>query len=309
MRLYRTKKYGVVQVHNLPDFLVFCAWWPKLRGAKIILDIHDVMPEFFAERSGKSLDHFFVKVIIWQEQRACRFADQVITVTEPWRQALVKRGVPFEKTNVVMNVPDGGMFYRGVQPNPGTKADDQVNLIYHGVQAPRHGLDMILHAVNQLRDELPHLHFILHGNGDAHLDLKALAKALDLEDRVQFTSTFMSIDELPKFIMRGDIGVVPYHDDIFSGGILPTKVLEYVALGLPVITSQTPAIEAYFNEEMVEMFAPGDLEGLKERIVKLYHDTARRQQLVIQSEDFLKQYGWEVQTEGYTAMVNQLNQS
>ena len=47
--LHLKRRYGVVQVHNLPDFLVFCALFPKLMGAKTILDIHDVMPEFFGK--------------------------------------------------------------------------------------------------------------------------------------------------------------------------------------------------------------------------------------------------------------------
>jgi hypothetical protein len=47
-QLHIKKRYDVVQVHNLPDFLVFCAAIPKLLGASVILDFQDLMPEFFA---------------------------------------------------------------------------------------------------------------------------------------------------------------------------------------------------------------------------------------------------------------------
>jgi hypothetical protein len=46
--LHRQRRYGVVQAHNLPDFLVFSALWPKLTGARVILDLHDLMPELAA---------------------------------------------------------------------------------------------------------------------------------------------------------------------------------------------------------------------------------------------------------------------
>ncbi|HEX3543178.1 MAG TPA: glycosyltransferase, partial [Candidatus Acidoferrum sp.] len=46
-RRHHRIKYDVVHVHNLPDFLVFAAWYPKMTGARIILDIHDIVPELF----------------------------------------------------------------------------------------------------------------------------------------------------------------------------------------------------------------------------------------------------------------------
>lgn len=305
---YSKKRYGVVQIHNLPDFLVYCAWWPKLRGAKVILDIHDVMPEFFAERTNRPMNSGLVKWIIWQEQASCRFADQVITVTEPWRQSLIERGVPAEKISVVMNVPDTTMFHRAVEPLSPASQNGRFRLIYHGVQAPRHGLDTILRAVDRLKTQLPNLHLMLHGNGDAHNDLVHLTQQLKLTDRVEFSTHFMPIEELPSFIAQADVGVVPYHDNIFSGGILPTKVLEYVALGLPVIAARTPAITAYFDDKMIELFEPGNVEELTEHIANLYHDKARREKLVQESDRFNRRYNWTTHSQDYVALINRLNQ-
>ena len=53
IRLQRCRRYDVVQVHNLPDFLIFAAWFPRLLGARLILDLHDLMPEFAAALSGR----------------------------------------------------------------------------------------------------------------------------------------------------------------------------------------------------------------------------------------------------------------
>ena len=112
--LHVRKRYDVVQVHNLPDFLVFAALIPKLTGAKIILDLHDLMPEFYAERTQQPMTSLGVRVIQWQERVSCRFADHVITVTQLWRRFLIERGQPPEKVAVVMNVGDDRAFHRDV---------------------------------------------------------------------------------------------------------------------------------------------------------------------------------------------------
>jgi glycosyltransferase involved in cell wall biosynthesis len=100
------KPYDVIQIHNLPDFLVFVALIPKLLGSRVILDLHDLMPEFFQSRFGGSFGRSLTGLVLLQEKLSCKFADHVITVTELWRQTLISRGVPAEQCSVVMNLAD-----------------------------------------------------------------------------------------------------------------------------------------------------------------------------------------------------------
>jgi glycosyltransferase involved in cell wall biosynthesis len=111
-KLHLRWHYSVVQVHNLPDFLVFVALIPKLTGASIILDLHDLMPEFYAERIQRSMNSLPVRLLRWQEYLSCRFANHVITVTELWRQSLIERGQPADRVSVVMNLADDRVFNR-----------------------------------------------------------------------------------------------------------------------------------------------------------------------------------------------------
>ncbi len=74
-------------MHNLPDFLVFSALPTKLRGVPVILDLHDLMPEFFAGRFGSGRAAAWIgRLVRLQERVSCRFADHVITVSEHWRR-------------------------------------------------------------------------------------------------------------------------------------------------------------------------------------------------------------------------------
>jgi glycosyltransferase involved in cell wall biosynthesis len=305
-RLHRHRHYDAVQVHNLPDFLVFVALIPKLTGARIILDLHDLMPEFYAERGGLSLDSLPVRLIRWQERMACRFADQVITVTELWRQTLIQRGQPADKVAVVMNVADDRIFRRDTAPNARLHDDGCFRLIYHGTLTQRYGLDLVLRAVDTIRQTVPHVCLTLHGGGEYRDTLMSLVNELGLQDFVQFSTRPVPTAELPHLLKKADLAVVPYRNGVFTGGILPTKLMEYTALGIPAIAARTPAIEHYFDDTMVEFFEPGDVDSLARCIRRLYGSPERLAELVQGSREFNREYSWARISAEYVALVDRL---
>lgn len=303
--LHRQRRYDTVQIHNLPDFLVFVALIPKLTGARVILDLHDLMPEFYAERVQRSMSSLMVRLICWQERLACRFADHIITVTELWRQVLIERGQPADKVTVVMNVADSRIFHRDTTTEAADR-DGRFSLIYHGVMGRRHGLDLALRAINLVRQAVPEIYLTLHGGGEYRGTLASLVDELGLQDHIQFSTRGVPTAELPKLLKRADLGIVPYRNGVFTGGILPTKLMEYVALGIPAIAARTPAIAAYFDETMVQFFTPGDVEDLAHCILALYSDRKRLAQLAQGAEEFNQRYNWTKIGAKYVALVEWL---
>jgi glycosyltransferase involved in cell wall biosynthesis len=303
--LHRRRRYRVVQLHNLPDFLVFAALVPKLTGARLILDIHDLMPEFYAARFNSDLTSWPVRLVHWQERISCRFADHVITVTELWRETLIKRGLPPAKVSVVMNVADDRIFHQARGVDPPVRDDDCFRLIYHGTLTQRYGIDLAIRAVHRVRQEIP-VHMTIHGRGTYLEALVKLTDELDLRERVHFSTEPVPTCELPLLIMKADLGVVPYRRDVFTDGILPTKLMEYVALGIPVIAARTPAIAAYFDETMVQFFTPGDPEDLARCILTLYADRKRLAQLAQGAGEFNRRYNWAKVGAEYAALVERL---
>lgn len=306
-RLHLSKRYNSVQLHNLPDFLVFAALVPKLTGSTVILDLHDLMPEFFAANYQKGMDSLPVRILILQEKLACIFADHVITVTELWRQTLINRSAPASKVSVVMNVADREVFDRNALPDRSPSTNGHFNLIYHGTITWRYGPDILLQAVNLLRDDIPDIHVTIHGKGEFLDELKSLAGDLKLENHVRFSDQFVPTAELSKMILHSDVEVVPYRRNIFTDGILPTKLLECVALGVPVIASRTPAIEAYFDDSMVQYFTPGEVEELADCIRDLYRDRDKLAQIARNADRFNQEYSWSVLSANYAALVDKLN--
>lgn len=302
--LHLRKRYGTVQVHNLPDFLVFAALFPKLTGADIILDLHDLMPEFFAAKTDGKMTDWPVRLVTWQEQLSCRFADHVITVTDVWKETLIERGVPAQKVSVVMNVADSRVFRRG-QERP-AKNGHGFGLIYHGTFTHRYGVDLIVHAVEKVRKQIPDIHLTLLGRGETLEELNQLREALNLEDHVTIGGT-LHVSKLPPLLSEADVGIVPNRSNIFTDGLLPTKLMEYVALGTPVIAARTPTIAAYFDDSMVQFFEPGSVDELAGAILSLHSDRQRLSQLALHADKFNEQYSWERVAADYVALVDRLN--
>src|SRR5438046_1587952 len=63
LRMHRRCRYDVIQVHTMPDFLVFSALGPKLLGARVVLDVHDLMPELYASKFGIGESHWIIRLI------------------------------------------------------------------------------------------------------------------------------------------------------------------------------------------------------------------------------------------------------
>jgi glycosyltransferase involved in cell wall biosynthesis len=296
------KRFDIIQVHNLPDFLVFATVVPKCLGARIILDLHDLMPEFFMERFHKSATSPAVKLVRWQEKVSCRFADHIITVTELWRQALIHRGVPPEKVTVVMNVADHRVFHASLRRREPV-GSGHLRMLYHGSITHRYGLDLALLALDEVRREIPDVTLTIHGRGEYLDELQEIARDLGLLEHVSFSSQFMPTDELASFISQADLALVPYRDGIFSGAILPTKLMEYAALHMPVITSRTAAISTYFDDSMVEYFNPGDPSGLARCILGLVRDRSRLRQLGDNIAKFNQRHNWVQQSASYVDLI------
>jgi glycosyltransferase involved in cell wall biosynthesis len=311
-RLHRSRRYSSVQVHNLPDMLVFCAVVPKLRRVPVILDLHDLMPEFFSGRFDTGRERLRVqrivrRVISWQERVACRFADHVITVSDHWRETLVRRGVDRGKCSVVMNVADAAIF-RPVPP-VSCRSRARFELVYHGAVTYRYGLDLALEAVAELAAEIPEIHLTVLGRGDLMPELMARRDELGLASLVDLRDEYVIAEELPEILAGASMGVVPYRNDVFTDGLLPTKLMEYAVLGLPCVAARTSAITAYFSDTLVEFFEPGDAPGLASAVRRLYADPARRAQLACGARRFTERFNWERIGTEYVALVTQLQQS
>ena len=114
--LWRQRKvrYDLVHVHSVPDFLVFSAWLPKFRGAKIILDIHDLLPELYVSKFDPGKQDILYQMMLRLERWSAAFADYVIAANDIWCGKLVKPNPLPERAKLFrhFNFPDREIFFR-----------------------------------------------------------------------------------------------------------------------------------------------------------------------------------------------------
>lgn len=302
IQLDARRRYDVVQAHNVPDFIILAALPAKLTGRPIVLDLHDLMPEFFASRFGGRMDGWRVRLVRLQERLSIGFADHAITVTDLWRDSLVERGFDRERIEVVMNTPDESVYARR---EPRVVQGDTVTLMHHGTITHRYGIDLLVRAVGLARDRTP-LRLVLHGKGEMVPAIEDLIEELDLGDTIDFSNDRWSSAELAATIGSADIGVVPNRNDVFTDGILPTKLMEYVAIGVPAIVARSSAAQRYFSADMVRFVEPGDVEAMADAIVELARDPELRLRLARNAQAFTDEHPWRVEAERYTRLIEHL---
>lgn len=286
-------KYGVdvVHVHNMPDFLVFAGIVPKLFGKKMILDIHDSMPETY-EGKFRNLSGIFHRILCLEEQICSALADRVICVNEVQKEVLVRRGISSQKIAVILNVPDEEIFRYQEKSNPDINKQT-FDIVYHGTIDRMLGLDLMIDAMPRLMEKIPGVNFHVIGSGP-HLDsLVEKTRKAGLEERIHFSMKAVPVTEIPDILKKMDVGVVPNKRNTATELMLPVKLLEYVAVGLPAVAPRLKTVQYYFTEDMVTYFEPDDVYSLVNAIISLHQNKHKKEEKARNARRFIDQFGWE----------------
>jgi glycosyltransferase involved in cell wall biosynthesis len=294
--LHLLRPYDIIHVHNMPDFLVFSALFPKLLGAKVILDVQDVSPEVMAAKAKGRLRGMVRRLAMWQERISIAFAHHVVTTGSLFEEVLLQRGVPKEKITSILNSVDPRLFPPGRRcslPFESSENGRPFILMYHGTLAERNGLDIAIRALALARRVVPQLRLHIQAFGGEQLPiLKQLVVELGLIDCVVFTGA-SPIDKLVDFVVHGDVGIIPYQCNGFSELVLPTKCYEFAWMQRPMIASDTRAIRSMFRPESIVLCDPSRPESFAEAIIDLYQHPEKRTQMVANAAEDYKPYQWE----------------
>jgi glycosyltransferase involved in cell wall biosynthesis len=300
--LHLSRGYDLVQVNSMPDALVFAALVPRLMGARVLLDLHECMPEFFATKFGVSQDHPLVRVIALLEQASISFAHSTLTCTDQMRLAFTRRGAAEERIRVVLNAADEAVFDRGAYPASPREAG-RLALICHGSVEPLYGLDVAIRAVARLREELPGLTLHIYGDGTHLPDLRALTQELGVPDAVTFTGCFVPMEELLGAIAAADAGVIAIKSDAFRDLVHCNKMYEFIAMGKPVICSRTAAVEAYFDDDCLQFFTSDSVDDLTRAIRQLAETPDLGARMAERAARASELYRWEHQRRRYQTIA------
>ena len=287
------KSYNIVHVHNLPDILVLSALFPKICKARVILDIHDVMPEIFIRKYGIPEGHNLIRTLRYLEKLSIKLADHIIVASPFFKETLIRRSCSREKCTTILNLPDPKYFKARKVHERGDSDDFKV--IYPGTLGEIFGVDIAIKAIGRVvrHTKIP-VQFHIYGEG-AELEknkLMTLTKNLDLQDVVHF-SPKVPAGELARIYKSMDIGIVPKRSGVHADDAMSTKLFEFTAIGLPCIASRTKADSLYFDDSMVMFFEPENESELADCIVRLYRNPELRKSLCQQAALLYRKINWE----------------
>ncbi len=303
-RLHKQHRYDVIHIHNMPDFLVFAAWYPKLTGAKLILDIHDVVPELFANKFRTRFKSAYVGFLKTVERMSARFVDHVIVSNHLWYDKVVARSAPQGKCSVFINHVDPEMFSRHAR----TRTDGKFIVLFPGSFQWHQGLDIAIKAFAQVKMKVPNAEFHLYGGsgGDMHNDLRQLVHEIGLEGSVKFYGG-VPLDQMAQVIANADLGVVPKRADSFGNEAYSTKIMEFMSQGVPVVASRTKVDTFYFEEGIVHFFASGDSEAMAKAMLDVINDRDLRESLVKRGYEYVERNGWGKKKKEYLDLIDTLS--
>lgn len=303
-RRHLKEPYDIIHVHSVPDFEVFAAFVPKLLGAKVILDIHDIVPEFYSAKFKVGQDSLVFLVLKFVEKLSAAFADHVIIANDLWLEKITARSVPKDKCSSFINYPDLSIFNSDL--NTG-KTHSQFIMIYPGTLNWHQGLDIAINAFAIAKEKAPNIELHIYGEGSAKSELQKQIVDLQLSDKV-FLRSPLPLRNIAVVMANADLGIVPKRNDSFGGDAFSTKILEFMALGLPVVVAGTRVDQYYFNETLLRFFKAGDVNDLARVMLDAYFNRELNNQLASRALTFAYQHSWDTKKYDYLNLINQLTQ-
>jgi glycosyltransferase involved in cell wall biosynthesis len=297
--LHLRRRYRVVQVNSMPDFLAFGALIPKLTGARLALFMKEPMPELFEAGGREGL----TRLVERSEQLAIRFADEVLTVTDELQQTYVARGADASKITVVLNASSISSVPQGTTPRYADPA--RFTVMCHGLVAERYGIDTIVDAAAKAREDVPGLRVWIAGDGPYADDVRRRIDERGVGDVVEFLG-FLPVSELLDRLASADVGIVAQKASAYSHLVHTTKMYEYFAFGKPVIASRLDSVSRLFGPSSLELYEAGDPADLAAAIVRLAQDPARREALAAAASAASASHGWDVQRDVYLSVIDRL---
>jgi len=272
--------FDILHAAQPPDQFAWIAAFYKLFGKKYVLDHHDLAPDLYEARFRERARPIVTRVLAASERFACRLADRVIATNQSYRRVEMERcGVPTERIAIIRNGPDAAEVYKSA-PDPALRQNGKTIIGYVGVMGTQDGVDNLLHAIRHLVFELGRKDVlcVLVGSGNALPELQSLAQELGIAEYVHFTGWVYGQDEVRRYLNSMDICAAPEPGDIYNQRSTAAKVMEYMAVGKPIVSFDLT--EHRFSARESALYArPDDPADFARQIEFLIAHPAERERL------------------------------
>jgi glycosyltransferase involved in cell wall biosynthesis len=303
----RRRRYAVIDVNSLPDFLIFAPVLAAWMGAKLILDMHEITPEFYMSKYRLAENSWTVRMLTFLEKISFDFADRVITINEPVANLLACRGLPRSKSTIIMNSAEETRFAANSSPSAAQGARDrqQFVMMYHGTLTEIYGLDIAIEAFALAHKEMAGAELWIVGSGPEKDALICLAQERGISSKVRLVGQ-VALAEIPAWLTQCDVGILPIRRDVFLDLAFPNKLPEFIIMGKTVIVSRLKAIRHYFSEDALAYFEPNNPADLSQQMVRIYRDPKLRVRLPLKAREEYAPIRWDLMRQRYLRLIDDL---
>lgn len=287
-------------------------WLARRLGCPAIVDMAEPYPEAlrsnwqFDDLGG--LDHLLrsPRAAEWVERRVLRRSPRVLVVSPESAERLERNGLPPGRCTLVGNTPDLAHF---TTDRPASRAlppafEGRPILLFTGILVGDRGLDVALDGLARLRELRPRPALVVIGDGRARARYEADAKRLGVESDVAFLG-FLDHEELPAWMARADVGILPFHTCPHIHTTLANKLFDYMALGLPVLASDArPMVRVLRETQAGVTFRSGDGADFARSAESLLRDPGLRRAMAERGRKAaVETYQWAYDAERLLAAV------
>ena len=266
-----------------------------------------MMRALFENASQKPFDTLVrnPRAVAAVERWTIRRVDGILVVIEESRDRLLNLGVPAAKISVVSNTPPVARLAEN--PEPRLSAGRGLTLVYLGIMEAQRGIETVLRALALCRARGMAVRLVLIGDGRDRPRFEQLAQALGLAaSEVDFRGRVDNQVAL-RVLREADIGLVPHHSDEGWNSTIPNKLFDYMAAGLPVVSSDARPVQRIVEGSGCgRIFRDRDPESLASALTELEDPAVRLQCALAGRKAIAERFNWEADTGRLLAAVSAL---
>ena len=259
----RSGRFDAIVLLAVPTYGLQTLHWAKRYGVPVAFRALDV--------SHKIRNNLLARAIKAIEKRIYRNSDLVLGNNPAMTAYCVRLGNRIKPAQTLLAPVDLSHFQprhanQELREQLGIGAEETV-ITYMGSFFYFSGLDEIIRAFGRAVEsgDAESTKLLLLGGGEQDSELRALVKDLKLEGRVIFTG-FIKYDQLPDYLALSTVAINPLKKSLVTDTALPHKVLQYLALGLPVVSTPLDGLQAVFGDSAGIRWAATPAEILNESL-------------------------------------------
>lgn len=281
-----------VVVVSSPTFFSIATGWAlaRLRRARFVLEIRDLWPAIFVEL-GVLTNRRLIGWLERLELAAYRVCDEVVVVSEGFRENLIARGVPAGKIHTIRNGVRPELFDPGAVPSTALRArlgagPADCLVLYAGTHGISHALPSVAEAAAMIGDEAVRFAFVGGGSDKPRLE----SRVAELRLRNVTLAPPVPSERMPELLASADILLVTLRDVPLFSTFVPSKMFEYLAAGRAVIGALTGEAAQILREAGAVVVPPEDPAALAAAAGALAADPARRAELARQGRAYVERF-------------------